>query len=49
LFGLGATEEVIGWIHLGTSTKPITKARAPLDVANVATIIDGGPPRPFQP
>jgi nitroreductase len=49
LFGLGATEEVIGWIHLGTSTKPITKARAPLDLANVTTIIDGGPRRPFVP
>jgi nitroreductase len=47
LFGLAPTEEVIGWIHLGTSVKPITKARAPLDLGSIVTVFDGSAPRPF--
>lgn len=49
LFDLAPAEEMIGWIHLGTSVKPITKPRAPLDLAAVVTVIDGSTPRPFSP
>jgi len=49
LFGLGPTEETLGWIHLGTSIKPVTTPRAPLDLAAITTVIDGAEPRPFQP
>lgn len=47
LFALGPTEEMLGWIHLGTHTKPVTEPRAPIDLATVATVFDGQPPRPF--
>lgn len=46
LFGLGPSEEVLGWIHLGTSTQA-PSPRAPFDVASLTTVIDGGAPRPF--
>lgn len=50
LLSLGPTEEMIGWIHLGTPTSEATTAtRAPLDLSAVTTVIDGGAPRPFRP
>ena len=48
LFNLGPAEEVIGWIHLGTSTQEPAE-REPFDVSAVTTIVDGATPRPFQP
>ncbi|HEY6724034.1 MAG TPA: nitroreductase [Polyangiaceae bacterium] len=47
LFSLGSTEELIGWIHLGTAihTAP---PREPFDVSSITTVIDGGRPRPFR-
>lgn len=47
LFALGPTEEMLGWIHLGTHTKPVAEPRAPIDLADVATVFDGQPARPF--
>jgi len=46
LFGLGPSEELLGWIHLGTSTQAPT-ARLPFDVTGLTTVIDGGAVRPF--
>lgn len=46
LFGLNPQEEVLGWIHLGTSTQG-SSTRAPFDVSGLTTVIDGGAPRPF--
>jgi nitroreductase len=47
LFGLGPTEEMLGWIHLGTS-KESAVARPTLDVSALTTVIDGPTPRPFS-
>jgi nitroreductase len=47
LFALAPTEEMLGWIHLGTPLKEIAEPRAPLDVSTVTTVIDGAGPRPF--
>lgn len=49
LLSLGPEEQMLGWIHLGTSilSKQPT-AREPLDVPAVTTLIDGGEPRPFR-
>lgn len=49
LLSLGPTEEVLGWVHLGTSRVAPTDQRSALDIAAVATLLDGGPMRPFQP
>ncbi len=47
LLELGATEEMLGWIHLGTSVSEAVALRAPLDIAAITTVIDGATPRPF--
>lgn len=39
LFDLAPTEDMLGWIHLGTSTKP-PKPRAPFDPSSVTMRID---------
>jgi nitroreductase len=48
LFALGPTEEMLGWIHLGTPQKA-NDPRPPLDIATVTTLMDGTAPRPFTP
>jgi hypothetical protein len=47
LLGLLPSEEMLGWIHLGTATPEAAASRPPLDVSTIATVIDGGRPRPF--
>lgn len=47
LLSLNPSEELLGWIHLGRSTQE-PSARAPLDVAALTTVIDGGAARPFR-
>ncbi len=49
LFSLHATEEVLGWVHLGTPMKALPEPRRPFDVSTVTTVLDGGTPRPFHP
>ncbi|HET9959244.1 MAG TPA: nitroreductase family protein, partial [Polyangiaceae bacterium] len=49
LLGLGPTEEMIGWVHLGTPMQASSPVRAPLDVSALTTVIDGAAPRPFRP
>lgn len=49
LLGLGADEQMLGWIHLGTSTKDPAVARPPLDLPTVTTLLDGDALRPFEP
>jgi len=49
LLGLGPEEQMLGWIHLGTSTKEPAVARAALDLTSVTTSLDGNTVRPFQP
>ncbi len=49
LLGLGAEEEMLGWIHLGTSLKDPAAARPPLDWSSVTTLLDADGVRPFQP
>lgn len=49
LFGMNETEEVLGWIHMGTKTKDAVAARAPLDLAAITTVFDGSSARPFKP
>lgn len=48
LLSLGPTEEMIGWIHLGTTIHAAPQ-RDPFDVSSVTTVIDGSAPRPFRP
>lgn len=40
LLGLGPAEEMLGWIHLGTSSKDNLPARPPVDVGALTTVID---------
>lgn len=47
LLRLGPTEEMLGWIHMGTSMSEASPARPPFDVSAVTTLIDGNTPRPF--
>ncbi|MDF3069069.1 MAG: putative nitroreductase [Polyangiaceae bacterium] len=47
LLELNPSEELLGWIHLGTSTQD-PSVRAPFDVAALTTVIDGDAPRPFR-
>lgn len=47
LLSLAPEEQMIGWIHLGTSITQLA-ARAPLDVAALTTRIDGAGPRPWS-
>lgn len=49
LLGLTETEEMLGWIHLGhLVTDEVPAPRAPLDLAVVASIIDGTGRRPYR-
>jgi len=46
---MSETEEVLGWIHLGTPTKP-DEAPEPrtIDVATVTTVLDGDGAKPYR-
>lgn len=43
--GLSETEEMLGWVHLGTEARPDARsgaaARAPLDLGAAVTVLDG--------
>lgn len=47
LLGLGDGEDMLGWIHLGTSARDEAPVRAPLDLSAVATIVDGPVAKPY--
>jgi nitroreductase len=47
LFAMSETEQMFGWIHLGTSTKVATP-RARVDVAALTVVIDGSGRRPYR-
>ena len=50
LFSLGDSEEMLGWIHLGTAVvDPEESARAPLDLEATAIILDGAGVRRYNP
>jgi len=49
LLGLGPEEQMLGWIHLGTSLKDPAAPRPALDWSSVTTLMDGETTRPFQP
>ena len=48
--GLADSEEMLGFIHLGTATtdEPLPQ-RPPLDLAQLASVLDGAGRRPFTP
>lgn len=39
--GLSDTEEMLGWIHLGTPAREEAEPRERLDLASIATVLDG--------
>jgi hypothetical protein len=46
--GLAESEEMLGWIHLGTPTRDAApEPRATLDLAASATVLDGHGRRPY--
>jgi nitroreductase len=49
LLGLGPEEQMLGWVHLGTSLKDASAARPPLDWSSVTALLDASAVRPFQP
>jgi nitroreductase len=49
ILGLAETEEMLGWIHLGTALKDeAAPPHAPLDLSELATVIDGSGRRPYR-
>lgn len=49
ILGLAEPEEMLGWIHLGTSIKDETAPpHAPLDLSVLATVIDGDGRKPYR-
>ncbi|HEY4241546.1 MAG TPA: nitroreductase [Kofleriaceae bacterium] len=48
LLGLTASEEMLGFIHLGTPAIPEIADRPSLDLATVTTILDGAAPRSYR-
>lgn len=50
LFSLTDTEEVLGWIHLGTPTGSEAPATRPtVDLSTLATVLDGSGIAPYTP
>ena len=47
VLGLTETEEMLGWIHLGTTTLEASP-RAAIDLSQLATVIDGAGRRAFR-
>lgn len=47
LLALSETEEMLGWIHLGTSTREEPAPRPPLDLSS-AKLIDGPVAKPYR-
>lgn len=48
VLGLAADEQLFGWIHLGRAGDMAPAPRAPLALAEVTTLLDGGARRPFD-